>query len=213
MSWPQRCKRWPYKAHLLIAVVAFDGKTEFEVELVIAVIDSTKGRVVKSLRKTIEQDAVTEVGRDSFRIDTARYQLAPGIRAFGVELMSSARGPSCSDGWLNGNLTLYTLSSRSLQRVASLYLYRQWALQGCMQANFENSIWEDADISLSLGEQASYGLRDLVVNAKIEVIRNESDASLFKDHRNRVETHILRFDGKVYRPRKDPPWWVSSEND
>lgn len=45
--------------------------------------ESNKLHVVATEKSTVAKDAVTEVGPDSYRIDTAPYRLSPDGRAFG----------------------------------------------------------------------------------------------------------------------------------
>jgi len=92
------CKAMPNAPETTIAAVAFDSlpksknPDESKKLQVVALVEG--GKVVAADRSVVEEDAATEIGASSYRIDTAPYRLSPDVRAFGVVFTSSARGPS-----------------------------------------------------------------------------------------------------------------------
>lgn len=206
------CKRWPYKPHFLIAIVAFDEQKESEKQLVIALIDTKANEVVSQLLTRFDEDPSATVGRNSFSIDTARYQLAKDVRAFGVKFRNVGRGANCPGRAWGDELTLYAATGNSINFLFSLPLTVIQVHQGCLSMQIEGVAieLEDAEISISLDRRYTNGLANLVAQAQISTDASEAADSKLKAHKNRVETHAFYFDGKLYRPSKNPPWWVLS---
>jgi hypothetical protein len=203
------CKLWPYKPHLLIAVVVFDESKEFEKQLVIALIDRRTGRVNSNFRSATPDDNFYKIDDHSFVIDTSPFQLAKSTRAFGVRFRNAAVGPSSPDQTASEFFTLYIPSGASIAPVYSIALSQQMALRGVISTMYPGAVWEDAEISLATTKKLSNGLLDIEAKAKISVVANDLDDVDFKDRKNRIETQILRFDGRKYRPYKAHPWWLN----
>lgn len=198
------CRTWPYNPNLLLVTLAYDEGVEYEKKMIVAVIDQKTQRVIHGHRSVIAEDAVTEVGEGSLKIDTARYQLADGVRAFGIQFDSVARGASCGEGYWGRELTLFVPEEKTLKPVLTLNMYRQQWLQGC-PASTENAFWEDAYLSISFADTVSNGFRDIVLTAKITQSASETSRRKLKD---RTEKNILRYDGNTYQLGKGAPWWA-----
>jgi hypothetical protein len=196
----QACKTWPYKPDLMLVALAYDMGVEYEKELVVAVIDKEKKRVVSSYQRTIQEDAVTEVGTDSLGLDTARYQFAQGVRAFGVRFDSSARGASCPDNKWNGQLTLMLPKGKSLHPVMSLY--KHWQRGGFCS---ESDDFDFAQLTIGVENTHSHGFYDLRVTANITTFAEGGK----NEHTKPREHVIFRYDGNRYEPSGIVPWWLS----
>lgn len=199
------CKTWPYKPYLLLVAIAHDEGVEYEKSLLIAVIDQKTNRVVNSFKRAIYEDATTEVGEHSLMLDTARYQLANNVRAFGVRFNSAARGASCGEAYWNDELTLLVPEGKDLRPVASLNLYQQRWLKGCPAAT-SSALWEDATLTVGMDKASTNGFFDLVITAKVTVNSMGATTENLKD---RIERHSLRYDGKSYQKEKSVPWWLA----
>lgn len=199
------CRIWPYKAGLLLAAFAYDDGVEYEKRLIVAVVDEKTKRVIHSYRNDIGEDALTEVGDYSLKLDTARYQLANDTRAFGVRFNSSAHGANCGEAYWGDELTLFVPESKTLRPVLSLNLYQQRWLKGCPAARSQ-ALWEDAILTVSMANTSTNGFHDIVVTAKITV---NVEGTPTGNHRNRIERHILHYDGTTYQKGKPVPWWLA----
>lgn len=200
------CRTWPYKPHLLLAVFAYDDGIESGKKLLVAAIDQKTDRVVSSFQDVLYEDAVTKVGKYSLALDTARYQLAGHVRAFGIKFDSSARGASCGEGYWGNELTLFVPEGKNLRPVATLNLYQQQWHYGCPSA-MSTALWEDANMTVGMAKSSTNGFKDLEITAKIEVNAIESPTGELK---NRIERHTLRYDGKFYKKdRSVVPWWLA----
>ncbi|MDO8988041.1 MAG: hypothetical protein Q7U91_00240 [Sideroxyarcus sp.] len=199
------CRTWPYKTSLLLAAFAYDDGVEYEKRLIVAVIDEKTKRVISSYRSVIGEDAVTEVGGDSLKLDTARYQLAKDVRAFGVKFNSSAHGANCGEAYWGDELTLFVPEGKTLSRVLSLNLYQQRWIKGCPAATSQ-ALWEDAMLTVSMADTSTNGFHDIVVTAKITVT---ADGTPTGNHRDRIERHTLHYDGTTYQKGQTVPWWLA----
>lgn len=207
----ESCKSWSYNSAVVLSAFAYDAGVEYEKTLVVAMIDKKTKHVVSSYQIVISEDVITEVGDHSLKLDTARYQLAKGVRAFGLRFNSSARGPSCGEAHWNDELTLLVPEGKKLRPVLRLDMYQQQSIQGCLSGQVPDAIWQDANITIAIERSSTNGFYDLLAKAAITYSANEgaSGASLenLKDH---TEQHVLRYNGKFYEKGKNSPWWLGS---
>jgi hypothetical protein len=191
----QACKVWPYKPKLTLAALAYDDGIEYEKELVVAVIDEKKKRVVSSAQWKVQEGGTTEIGKYSLGFDTARYQLAEGVRAFGLRFRSSARGANCPDAYHEDQLILLVPKKKSLRLALSLYRHQVKSIQGCLHIPVSDVAW-DARLAIGVENTRTNGFHDL------RIMANLSDE---KDH---VEHMIFRYNGRRYEPVGKVPWWL-----
>ncbi|MBK7794024.1 MAG: hypothetical protein IPJ62_17095 [Betaproteobacteria bacterium] len=83
---------------------------------VFAIIDVKRRQLLALYREDIEEDATIRVGESSLKIDTGRYNLAPGVRALGVR-MGIGHSPRCADGGESDYLTLFVEDGSRLKPV------------------------------------------------------------------------------------------------
>ncbi|WP_417068736.1 hypothetical protein [Niveibacterium terrae] len=201
----ESCKIWPYDERFILAALAYDAGEEYEKQLVVAVIDRKSWRVSSHYKKTVDEDAATEFGAGSLRIDTARYQLADGVRAFAVRFDSSSMGPSCGEASWSDELTLFVPEGKQLRPVLNLAMNKQKSFSGCLSTESSNAVWENAKLTIGVGTTRTNGLSDLQVTAKITA---DSNGPRLGKHKNRTEQQVFHYDGKVYRGEKNVPWWL-----
>ena len=169
------CKTHPQQSHLtIVAMFHFiegekGGWREGEKGFVVAVVDTRRSAVQSLYRATLEEDAGLRVNETSLWIDTARYDLAPSVRAFGVR-MDIGYSPRCADGGTSHYLTLFVPDKNRLRPVLLTKPMRQWEVLGwnpdegaCMQAGVATTT-----LALTLGNAAKNGWRDLHVSARTE---------------------------------------------
>lgn len=208
------CKVWPYKKNITLAVLAYSpnaGNTDLDSrkEVVVAMIDNVKNIIISSDKQTIEEDAITEIGRDSFTIDTARYQLSEKTRAFGVRFYSTARGPSCGEAAWNNELTLYSPEGKKLNRVLSVNMSQQRLFSGCIGSATGHDSWEYAALSIAIEKSKSHNFNDIKVIAHIKPDTNMEIPPSGMNMKPRDEIYLLRYNGKHYEnSNKTPPWWM-----
>jgi hypothetical protein len=199
------CTVWPHDERIILSAFAFDQGAEDEKTLVVALVERRSHRVISSYRRRVGEDAAVQFGERSLAIDVGRYQLARGVRAFGVRFTSAARGPSCPQGAWEEELTLFVPAGATLRPVLQGLPMTRWlARTGCFGGSSTGPIVHDeARLYLILAPGSSNGFRDLVVQAKI-VRRTGSGAE-----ESRTERHTLRYDGSEYREGRNVPWWLT----
>ena len=114
------CKVWSADPTLTLAVLAFKQKATdpdaatYDVDVLVAKSDT--GEVLVHLYRTaaLNEDAITI---ESVGLDTARYQLAPDTRAFGVRI--NHQGSSRVNPFSDSVLDLYVVQGHTLRRVLS----------------------------------------------------------------------------------------------
>ena len=109
------CKRMPDDPRLTLVAAAWDAHEADSKALAIAIVDESTSVVVALKRDEIDEDAAMQVNASSLRLDTAPYELAPGVRAFGLDIVSENR--SCGEGGEGPSRTLYVREGRTLRPV------------------------------------------------------------------------------------------------
>lgn len=189
------CRRAPDDARLTLAAVAWDAHAEAAKALAVAVVDEASGSVEALSRDEIGEDAATQVPPGTLALDTAPYKLAPGVRAFGVDVLPA--DGSCGDGGAGPSRTLYVREGKALRPVLeglvmSTFRYVRGNQPRCVSDPrlAETAIIEDFKITIGLGVPGKNGWRDLVLTAT-------SKRSDHKPGRRPLHAH-LRYDGSGY---------------
>ncbi|MDR3157447.1 MAG: hypothetical protein LBU11_00220 [Zoogloeaceae bacterium] len=109
------CKPWPYKPELTLTERASKTKKNL----------SSPSSTRKTVSSTASNGKSGKTLRDwmkySLGFDTARYQLAGDVRAFGLRFRSSAISTSCGGANWSDRLTLLVPNGKSLRPVLSLH--------------------------------------------------------------------------------------------
>ncbi|WP_321782714.1 multidrug ABC transporter ATPase [Burkholderia pyrrocinia] len=195
------CKVMPNAPGTTIAAVAFDSlpksknPDESNKLQVVALIEG--GRVVSAERSVVQEDAATEIGTNSYRIDTAPYRLSPDVRAFGVVFTSSARGPSCPDAAASEELTLWVREGNRIRPVFGTNLYGWVSSEGtACGPGTGDARSESARMTIAVEKTSSHGFADLSITAHItKTQRKDGD---YSDTGTRTARTMVRYDGKTY---------------
>jgi hypothetical protein len=162
------CRQLPQDPRMTLAAVAWNAGKEDQKSLAIAIVDESASVVVALRRDEIDEDAATRIGNGSLRLDTAPYDLAEGVRAFGLDIFSEDR--SCGEGGFGPSRTLYVREGRTLRPVleglsTSQYRYLRGNRPRCAgnPKEAESAILEDDAVTISLGAAGKGGWRDLVL--------------------------------------------------
>lgn len=189
------CKHQPDDPRLTLVAAAWDAHQEDSKALAIALVDERAGSVVALLRDDIVEDATTQVRETSLHLDTAPYQLAPGVRAVGLDIASDNN--NCGDGGVGPMRTLYVREGRVLRPVlADLFVTEYTWIRGnqprCVadQREAETAIIEDRTVTIGLGAPGRAGWRDL----QLTVTAHRSD-----HQPARKPLHVtVPYDGSAY---------------
>ncbi len=208
----QTCKPWPYDPSIRLAAIAFASDATIEagernLELRVAMLDARTAQVVALYTQDMGEDAGFELAADSLRLDTARYDLAQGVRAVGVVVHSVARGPSCPDFDSNDALTLLVREGRRLRPVLQqdLTVWRRVEGEPC-NWGATGVVTERGTLTLSMDAPVHAGYADIALTANLVTSTTVKDAEdIERTHRQR---QVLRYDGTQYVPvsRSDDSW-------
>lgn len=194
------CKVNPGNTHETIVAIVYDQKPDADgavpdaVEL--ALVDAKRQQVVAlGDAHMVSGGPNPRIDETSLWIDTARYDLAPGVRAFGVEWMDGY-SPNCGDGSPGPSRNLYVHDGRSIRPVLEgLVMSHQWVIQrGADRCNESapadtKSIVESTGLTISLADTSSNHYRNLWLTADFSIDDEKSSKSF---------RYKLQYDGKRY---------------
>lgn len=193
------CKTNPADREQTFVAVAYDAGAEYQKSLILAVLQNPDERVVATYQGHLEEDAATRMDSGSLWIDTAAYLLAPGVRAFGLDV-TSGYVPNCGDGGSGAERSLYVQAGDRIQPVLQGLTMSTWHLvqRGQDRCNSQATadtpaIIERSLVAIRVGAQASHGYRDLL----IDVSRRRDDATA-KAASKPVAMYTLQYDGTKY---------------
>jgi hypothetical protein len=160
------CKLWPDDAGRMLVALAFASPrapNSGELQLRLALIDTTSLRPLARYRGELQEDATLTVDPGTLRLDTARYHLAPGVRAFGLVTRTRLQA-SCPEGGFDDVASLYVADGSTIRPLFSedvtLKFWHYAASGDCGR-----DIDREADVTLAVKARA--GTRaDLVFTAR-----------------------------------------------
>jgi hypothetical protein len=193
------CKAWPGDPSRIIAALAYDAGIEREKQLLVALIDAPRSTVIAAYSGVIEEDAGMTVGPYSLRLDTANYQLAPGVRAFGLDI-DTGYHQGCVSGGSGPDRTLFVQEGKTIRPVLQNFSVSSWRyLRGgpsCVDAQKDELI-ETTEYSIDIAKPVHHGFSSLRVTAR----RFDGDRRKPHDRPRSLEVH---YDGQGYpRPSFD----------
>jgi hypothetical protein len=196
------CKAWPVGKPRTIAAIAYDAGVEYEKRLLVALLDPSTGTVLAAYSGSIDEDATMNVEANSIRIDTARYDLAPGVRAFGIDV-ESGYTPGCVEGGMGPRRTLFIQEGKVLRPVLeNLYLSSWRFVKNDMATcgpGADTAITETTSYGIGIGKTVTNGFADLRITGT-------SSYSNGAKSRRKPLSFELRYDGKVYPTDKLDQW-------
>jgi ankyrin repeat protein len=159
------CKHWPNDNAKIIAAFAFDAGVEYEKQLLVTLVDTTKSQIIAAYKSTIAEDAATEVSSYSLKLDTARYILSKSTRAFGLRTNTS-KDRCTYDGGYGDELTLFVVDGERIRPVLDLTM-SQWEYgRGNRCSGFSEVSRKEANLFISVEPTVSNGFADLLITAK-----------------------------------------------
>lgn len=188
------CKANPADRSQTYVALAYDTGDQEGKRLLLAIIDGN--RVAADYRGEIYEDATLTVQSDSLHIDTARYVLAKGVRAFGLDVSGWASA-NCGDGGVGPSRSLYVREGAHIRRVLtgmslSSWRYLQEGNDRCNSSAPADAptVIEHTRYTLSVLPEITHGFHDLQVTAT--TTRDDGKPS---EHGGR---YVLKYDGRQY---------------
>jgi hypothetical protein len=172
------CKTHPLHPEQTIVALFHDlkdkpvGDADLEKKgFVLAVIDIKQRKLISLYRDTIGEDATTRISDFSLHIDTARYNLAPGVRAFGVR-MNIGYGPRCAEGGESNYLSLFVEEGKQLKPVLKDLPMSMWSItEGSNGCGYSDTAYtmDSAALTLTVSPSVTNGRHDLEVVAHHQI--------------------------------------------
>lgn len=195
------CKVWPFKPDLTLLAVplleaepADEGEVNGDVEVI--VVDSKTGKPVARRRENgmAYGDAIQFRGVE---LDTARYDIRPGIRAFGV--VTKQFGSSMANPYSESALWLYSFTDGRVERVLDGLVTGK--LNGENDGNCGGTATE-VKRTVDMAATEHKGYRDLLVDQTeaTSVSKLEDEDCKSTDKSGEPTQFTLQFDSGRYRP-------------
>lgn len=192
------CRRWPARPELtlLATPVWRDGGNndarDGDVEVLVIDTDTLAPRAWTVLAGALDSDAVFF---DGMHLDTARYQLAPGMLAFGLRVQR--RNGSGPNPFSEEQLRLLAIQGTGLRELGPPLVTRRYQAEWDTRCAGEST---DVTRTLSVGRQPQHGLAELIVSERRVTSRSWMDGEACRDQDTPVdiERYVLRQDGRQY---------------
>ena len=113
--------------HGRLVAAAYRAGHEDDLLLVVAVVDAATGQVGANFKANLDGDPAVKIVSGSLWLDTAAYDLAPGVRAFGLDITSGLpRG--CAGVGSGARRSLFVSQGRFIRPVLQDLPMSEWAL-------------------------------------------------------------------------------------
>jgi len=120
------CQPWPSDRTVLIVVAAYAQDQDKGKNLVVALVDTKAMTVRSAFQGAVREDGTWSVAQGSLHIDAASYDLAPGVRAIGVDVTSDpVAGTLVRDG-VTAARSLFVADGPRLRLVLDGFVLATW---------------------------------------------------------------------------------------
>ena len=192
--------------HGRLVAAAYRSGHQDDLLLVIALLDAA-GNVTSSFKGALDSDPAMKMVSGSLWLDTAAYDLAPGVRAFGLDMTTGApRG--CAGAGSGARRSLFVSQGRLIRPVLVDLPMSEWALiqrgrSACTDSTAPDlTITENFSAKLALAPTSTRGWRDLVVTG----VAARDDDRL--DERPPFSA-VLKWDGRIYSIDAQQQAWTA----
>jgi hypothetical protein len=199
------CRTAPAYHGRLVAAAYRSGHQD-DLLLFIGVLDAA-GNIGATFKGALESDPAVRIVSGSLWLDTAAYDLAPGVRAFGLDITTGLpRG--CAGAGSGARRSLFVSQGRFIRPVMQDLPMSEWALiqrgkSACTDSSAPDlTITENFSVSLGLAPTSTRGWRDLAVTG----MASRDDGHL--DERPPFR-EVLKWDGKVYSTAAQQQAWTA----
>ena len=193
--------------HGRLVAAAYRSGHEDDLLLVIAVVDAATGQVGSNFKANLEGDPAVKIVSGSLWLDTTAYDLAPGLRAFGLDITSGLpRG--CAGVGSGARRSLFVSQGRFIRPVLQDLPMSEWVLiqrgqSPCTDSSApELTITENFTATLALAPTSTRGYRDLAVTGT--AARDDGRV----DERPAFHA-LLKWDGRIYSTAAQQQAWTA----
>ncbi len=202
------CKVWPKNNAITIAAFAYDDDSEINGKsLVVVMVDNRKNKIISAYKGAQIDFAGFYVAQDGLQIDTARYDLAPGIRAIGLDV-TETYNPNCGDGGAGPARTLFVQDGGMIRPVLENFYTSTWSLvQGnkC-GAGDEEIVSEYLSYSIEISKAATNGYANLIITATLSYDNGDKP-------KQKPFQYELHYDGNRYQNSGGGTEFANWQND
>ncbi len=199
------CRAAPAYHGKLVAAAYRSGHGD-DLLLFVGVLDAA-GNVGSSFKGTLDTDPAVRIVSGSLWLDTAAYDLAPGVRAFGLDVTTGLpRG--CAGAGSGARRSLFVSQGRFIRPVLQDLPMSEWTLiqrgkSACTDSGAPDlTITENFSTTLGLATTSTRGWRDLVVTGTA----SRDDGRV--DERPAFR-ETLKWDGRVYSTSAQQQAWTT----
>jgi hypothetical protein len=196
------CKVWPYDKSKTIAAFSYGyihtPETE-QVNLVVALIDTHKNVIdaISNFEGFLQGVDAAYHKASSLGIDTARYDLAPGIRAFGIDNWSENPYSRLHEGGSGAERTLFVKDGKKIKSIFNITLSK-WHYVHDGYCNNEVAATDKIEIdrsefTIGMSKTITNGYANLIIT---EVIATTDCAGTIL--KKKSSQHEVAYDGKGY---------------
>jgi len=193
------CKVWPKDESITLVAIAYLAPSVDVLNLAVAMIDNSNNKVIASYKGMLGKQVDIQLGRGGLSIDTARYDVTKGARAFGVDI---TRGTikDCSESGLGRVRNLYVLDGNELRPIIKGFYLSYWHLAPGSDFGWVNNgnvaitsapPKETITLKISIGKSLTNDYFDLSIFS----VSLYDDG--FKSNREPFQ-YELKYDGKQY---------------
>jgi hypothetical protein len=199
------CRAAPAYHGRLVAAAWRSGRQD-ELLLAVALLDAG-GQAGALFKGNLDSDSNVRIVSGSLWLDTAAYDLAPGVRAFGLDI-TSGLPPGCAGVGSGARRSLFVSQGRFIRPVLQDLPMSEWALiqrgrSACTDGSAPDlTITENFTATLGLAPTSTRGYRDLVVTGSA----SRDDGHL---EERPVLRSVLKWDGRVYSVAEQQRAWTA----
>ncbi|MBI5889247.1 MAG: hypothetical protein HZB47_01040 [Nitrosomonadales bacterium] len=193
------CKVWPKDETITLVAIAYRATSVDVLNLAVAMIDNGRNEVIATYKEMLGKQADIQLGRDGLSIDTARYDVTKGTRAFGVDV---TRGTimDWGESGLGRVRNLYVLDGNEIRPIIKGFYLSYWRFAPGSNLGWVNSETAVTDSTpaietITLKIAISKSLTNDYFDLSIFSVSSYDDG--FKSNREPFQ-YKLKFDGKQY---------------
>lgn len=169
------CRIWPYDESItLSAFLIGSSHAGGNPELYIGMVDNKKNQLLARYNEALGNPfaPVIDADKDHLRIDTARYDLAPGVRAFGIDVFKGDQDdPYCGAETIGHTRHLYVKRGNEIGELFSQGLTMSYRTRIKGNANCRDGkptttqgvVFEDIKLTITMSKNTSDGYADLII--------------------------------------------------
>jgi len=172
------CKIWPYDESITISAFLEDLPNDaHNPVLYIAMVDNKKNQLLAQYRDALGNSFAPDIDadNDNLRIDTARYDIAPGIRAFGVDVIKGSQDdPYCGAETIGPTRNLYIKRDNEIRFLfyEGVTMSYRTRVKGSVKCKYgkpttkKGVVFEDIKLTISPSKKTTDGFADLIITGE-----------------------------------------------